>query len=359
MGNLKEFECPCCGGKIEFDSASQQMQCPYCDSTFDMAAMQDLEEDIQTQNDTSIEWADSAGSEWGEGEQQGMSVYRCQSCGGEIVAEETLGASACPYCDNPIVMTGKFAGDLRPDVVIPFKLDKEAAKAALSKHLKGKVLLPKAFKDENHIDEVKGVYVPFWLFDAKAQGRVRFKGQKVRRWEDARYEYKETSYYSLVREGRMAFEHVPVDGSSKMDDELMESVEPYHYSDTVDFKTAYLSGYLADKYDVTAEQSEARANERITNSMVQSLKDTTDGFQNVTVDSKRISLESGKAQYALYPVWLLNTTWNDQKFTFAMNGQTGKFVGNLPMDKGKFWTMALSLGVGLSVVATIVMTLIG
>lgn len=352
MGALKEFECPCCGGKVEFNSESQQMTCPYCDSVFDVAAMQDLEEDKQEQT-TKMELEDAAGGEWQEGEQQGMNVYRCQSCGGEIVAEETLGASACPYCDNPVVMTGKFSGDLRPDFVIPFKVNKEAAKAALMNHLKGKVLLPKAFKDENHIDEIKGVYVPFWLFDANADAKVRFKGQKVRRWEDSRFRYKETKYYSLIREGRMAFERVPVDGSSKMADDLMESIEPYHFSDAVPFQTAYLSGYLADKYDVTAEESIDRANARVSESMVQALRDTTDAYDAVQVDAKRVYLKNGQAKYALYPVWMLNTSWNGQKFTFAMNGQTGKFVGNLPMDKGKFWGMFAMFAGIFSVVATI------
>ncbi len=355
MGALKEYECPCCGGKVEFDSTSQQLKCPYCDSEFDIAAMQDLQEDIQQQSDAGMEWESQAGSEWQEGEQEGMNVYRCQSCGGEIVAEETLGASACPYCDNPVVMTGKFAGDLKPDFVIPFKLDKEAAKAALMDHLKGKFLLPKAFKDENHIDEIKGVYVPFWLFDASADAKVRFKGEKKRRWEDGEFRYEEIRYYSLIRSGKLAFERVPVDGSSKMEDDLMESVEPYDFKDAVSFQTAYLSGYLADKYDITAEQSQGRANKRIQESAVQVLRDTTREYSNVTVDSRRIHLQNGQAKYALYPVWLLNTTWNNEKFTFAMNGQTGKFVGNLPMDKGKYWRTFFLLAAIFSVVAAIVL----
>ena len=359
MSDLREYKCPCCGGAIEFDSASQNMKCPYCDTEFDIATLDSFASELNQDTGDNMNWATTGGTGWYQGEEETLLRYVCNSCGGEVVGDPTTAATECPFCGNPVMMPGQLSGSLRPDLVIPFKLDKEAAKAALRNHYKGKVLLPKAFKDENHINEIKGIYVPFWLYDTEAHANVRYKASRTRSWSDSRYIYTETSFFAVRRGGWMGFERVPVDGSSKMDDDLMESVEPYHYSDVVDFKTAYLSGYLADKYDVTAEQSEARANERITNSLVQSLKDTTDGFQNVTVDSKRISLESGKAQYALYPVWLLNTTWNDQKFTFAMNGQTGKFVGNLPMDKGKFWTMALSLGVGLSVVATIVMMLIG
>ena len=102
-----------------------------------------------------------------------MRSYVCKSCGGEIVGDATTAATACPFCGNPVVMMGQFVGALRPDYVIPFKLDKKAAKAALMKHYGSKRLLPKVFKDQNHIDEVKGVYVPFWLFDTDVDAQVR------------------------------------------------------------------------------------------------------------------------------------------------------------------------------------------
>ena len=103
-------------------------------------------------------------------------------------------------------MMGQFAGALRPDYVIPFKLDKKAAKAALMKHYGGKRLLPKVFKDQNHIDEVKGVYVPFWLFDADADAHVRYKATRVRSWSDSNYNYTETSHYAVIRGGNIGFE---------------------------------------------------------------------------------------------------------------------------------------------------------
>jgi len=211
-------------------------------------------------------------------------------------------------------------------------------------HLKGKRLLPKAFKDENHIDEIKGIYVPFWLFDADADASIRYRATKVRSWSDSNYDYTETKFYSAFRAGNIGFQRVPVDGSSKMADDLMESVEPFYFEDAVSFQTAYLAGYLADKYDVTAEQSIDRANQRIKQSTEDSFANTVKGYTTVTPEYSNIRLSNGKAKYALYPVWILNTTWKEQKFTFAMNGQTGKFVGNLPLDKGAYcrWLFGLT-----------------
>ena len=219
----------------------------------------------------------------------------------------------------------------------------------MKKHFKGKWLLPRVFSEENHLEEIKGVYVPFWLFDADTDAHIRYKATRVRAWSSGNYDYTETSFYSVIREGSVEFDRVPVDGSSKMADDLMESIEPFDFSEAVDFQTAYLAGYLADKYDVTAEESVARANERIRRSTEEVFEDTVQGlYATVVPENVSIHLKNGKAKYALYPVWLLTTRWRGKQYLFAMNGQTGKFVGDLPVDNGKYfrWLAALTAGFG-------------
>lgn len=354
MPVIQEYKCPNCGGTVIFDSATQRMKCEYCLSEFDMEALKFHDEKLKdaAQKDN-MEWKEPAGSEWQDGEADGLRVYNCTSCGAEIVGDENMAATSCPYCNNPVVIMGQFYGNLKPDYIIPFKLDKNAAKEALRKHYKGKRLLPKVFKDENHIDEIKGVYVPFWLFDADADADIQYRATRVRRWSDSKYDYKETKTYSVNRSGSVGFQHIPVDGSSKMADDLMESIEPFDFSGAVDFQTAYLSGYLADKYDVDEKQSEERANKRIKVSTEQAFASTVTGYTTVRPESSNIRLKNSKAKYALYPVWLLNTTWKDKKYTFAMNGQTGKLVGDLPLDKGAYlkWFFGIMGGVAAAFVA--------
>ena len=183
-----------------------------------------------------------------------------------------------------------------------------------------------------------GYLIP--MLDAK----VRYKATKIRTWSDSDYNYTQTSYYMVHRGGSVGFEYVPVDGSTKMADDLMESIEPYNFGEAVDFQTAYLAGYLADKYDVTAEESIDRANERVKQSTEQAFAETVIGYDTVVAENTSVQFHGGKAKYALYPVWLLNTTWNGNKYTFAMNGQTGKFVGDLPVDKAAAtrWTLVLA-----------------
>ena len=352
MAVLQDFKCPNCHGSISFDSESQNMKCPFCDTHMEVEELVAYNEDPKDSGDR-MQWEAPAGQSWTEDEQTGMRSYVCTACAGEILADATTGATTCPYCDSPVVMLEQFAGELKPDLVIPFQLDKQAAKEALKKHYSGKRLLPRIFKDENHIDEIKGVYVPFWLFETDADAYIRYRATRVKRWSDRDFIYKETRYYAVIRSGRLGFRHVPVDGSAKMADDLMESIEPFDISGAVDFQTAYLAGYLADKYDVTAQQSEKRANSRIRSTTEGAFAATVVGYATVEPINTNIQLKNGKAKYALYPVWLLNTSWNGKKYTFAMNGQTGKMAGDLPMDKGAYhrWLWGITGIVGAAAFA--------
>ncbi|MBR1757239.1 MAG: hypothetical protein IJ744_00745 [Lachnospiraceae bacterium] len=347
MAALLDYKCPNCGARVEFDSASQRMKCPYCDSEFDVEALSAHDEALNNTEPDDINWQ-LPEEEWTQNEMEGMRLYRCNSCGGEIVVDATTAATVCPYCDNPVVMVGNLAQDLKPDYIVPFKLDKEAAKSALRNHFKGKKLLPKVFASENHLDEIKGLYVPFWLFGGEAEADLNFDATQVRSWRQGQYMVTETSHFAVERGGTMEFEHVPVDGASKLPDDMMESLEPYDFSQAVPFMTGYLSGYMADRYDVSAEESVARANERIKTSTVQAFSETVMNYATANPVSQRVQIKNGKTSYALYPVWLLNTTWRGKKYVFAMNGQTGKFVGDeLPTDNGLYWKYRLLYGLGI------------
>ena len=232
-------------------------------------------------------------------------------------------------------MPGELSGALKPDWVIPFKQTKEEAVAALKAHYKKKPLLPKTFSSQNHLEEIKGVYAPFWLYDGEAQGSATFHATKVRHWREGRYDVTETSHYECQRAGALGFQRIPVDGSTKMPDEHMDAIEPFDYSELRPFSTAYLPGYLADKYDVDAASAEARAKTRAEGSLVGAMQDTVTGYTSVEKKDAEVEYRRTGLHYALLPVWLLSTKWNEKNYLFAVNGQTGKLVGDLPIDKAK------------------------
>ena len=340
MSAVNEYKCPFCGGAVTFDSGLQKMKCPYCDAEFEIEQME-TESDGAMDNtagfhiqESGCDWEMTSDTQWQDTDEDGVYTFLCKTCGGEIVGDQNLTATSCPDCGNPVVIQGRLTGDLKPDYIIPFQLDKKAAKEALKKHYVGKKLLPKVFRNKNHIDEVKGIYVPFWLFDADVDADIRYKASTTRHWSDKTYRYTEITDYDVDRSGTISFEHVPVDGSTKMYDDLMESLEPFDFSKAVPFKPAYLAGYLADKYDIDADASMGRANARIRRATEEAFKATVSDYGSVTPESSYIHVNNGKVSYVLYPVWLLNTTFKGKKYTFAMNGQTGRFIGDLPMDQG-------------------------
>lgn len=321
MSNLKDFKCPNCGGSLQFDSSTQKLKCPHCDGVFDPESFNE-DKDFVVENDT---WEN----------EDGLLVYTCKSCGGSILTDKQTAATSCPYCGNPVVMISNVRGDYKPSRILPFKLDKKAAKEKYKEHLSHKILLPKEFSSDAIIDEIKGIYIPFWLFGGKANTKIWFDATKVRTYSDSNYNYTETSHYKLYRSGSVSFNDIPVDASSKVQDELSQSIEPYDTNDLKEYKDNYLAGYLADKYDVGVNESKEIANKRIHNSTVELFAQTTAGYSTCVLSNIKMGIDDGKQEYVFLPMWLLNVKYNENIYTFAMNGQTGKFVGDLPLDKKK------------------------
>ena len=339
---ITNYQCPACGGPLHFAGASGKLECEYCGSSFEVAEIEKLyqqkdekaadafheESEKQAAQEPAEDW-DTAGD--------GMHVYNCPSCGAELICDENTAATSCPYCGNPSVVPGQLSGMLKPDYVLPFKLDKAAAIAALKKHYGKKLLLPKAFRDQNHIEQIQGVYVPFWLFDMKSDADLSFNATRSHVHTEGDWEVTTTEHFRIHRAGTVEFARIPVDGSSKMPDDYMDSIEPFDFSELKPFSTAYLPGYLADKYDVTVDDSRARADRRSRETLENALRETVTGYGTCVTDHTDIRLHRGKVHYALLPVWMLSTKWNGESFLFAMNGQTGKLVGDLPTDRGRYW----------------------
>jgi hypothetical protein len=215
--------------------------------------------------------------------------------------------------------------------------------------------LPKSFSARNHIEEIKGVYVPFWLFDGKADADMSFRGTRTYSRISGDYELTTTDHYRVRRAGTVDFEKIPVDASSKMPDEYMDAIEPFDWRELKAFSTAYLPGYMADKYDEDVEKCAQRAENRAINSAVAAIQSTTTGFDSCVPESKRVNVRRGKVSYALLPVWMLSTRWNSNSYLFAMNGQTGRFIGDLPIDKGRYWTWFAKIALPVAAIMAILL----
>ena len=354
---ITNYQCPACTGPLRFLPDTGKTECEYCGSVYELAEIEAMyqQEEAAAPQQSGDSWDLSDVSEdWGE-TTEGMKTYSCPACTAELICDGTTAATSCPYCGNPTVIPGQFTGSWKPDLILPFKQEKDDAVAALKQHYRKRFFLPKTFTSQNHIQQVQGVYVPFWLFDGEAEGSAGFEATRSRTYTRGDYRITETSHFHVTRAGSVTFERVPVDASSKMPDGHMDSLEPFDYSELKPFSTSYLPGFLADKYDVDAKACQQRADTRCEETLVNELQKTVVGYETVMNTDKQIDLHRGKVHYALLPVWLLNTNWQGQDFLFAMNGQTGKMVGDLPVDKKKYWTTLLLIGAILSVLSSLVL----
>lgn len=355
MAESLTYKCPSCGAGLDFHGQSGKMKCAYCGSEIDV---QELKNSAKFENAEdkfdSFEF-NGDGKQWGDEESSGYVVNTCSSCGGQLITDLNTAATRCVYCGNPALITERLSGIYKPDLVIPFKKSKEEAKAALRSFYKKKYLLPKLFKDENKISELTGMYVPFWLYDCKTDSKFTYKGSRSFTWSDSRYIYTKTDYYRLYRSGNLDFVNIPADASKRIDDTVMESIEPFDYKEAVAFEGAYLSGYCADKYDETPDMCEDRVTERVYASIDSQLRNSTMGYVGVVKESANVMYSDKDVKYALLPVWFLVTDYKGKKYTFAMNGQTGKLVGQLPVDYKKF-TLFTS---GLTLLISSIVALIG
>ena len=364
---VTNYQCPACTGPLHFVGASGKLECDYCGSSYEVAEIEALYAEKEekaasvTEAERQKEQQQAAGNEWDTSgldddwgnEIEGMKVYSCPSCGAELICEETTAATSCPYCGNPTVVPGQFSGALRPDYVIPFRLDKEQALSILKKHYRGKFFMPNEFKKKDTVDKIQGVYVPFWLFDGEAEGMVEFHGERSRVTRQRDVEITRTDHYRLLRGGSLSFEKVPVDASTKMPDDYMDSIEPYDYAELKPFSTAYLPGFLADKYDVSVDDGMVRADLRCQKSLEQELEARISGYTSVSPVRRDIRLNRGKVHYALLPVWLLNVNWQEKPYLFAINGQSGKIVGAVPAIKKKAVGLFFAVAAALSAIGGI------
>ncbi len=396
MAETTNYQCPNCGGQLYFLGASGTLHCDFCDSDFTPAQVEAIyaerqakadaraakERDAQGQvpNVSAAEASTSGAthvdarrstatdpvqaylenSRWDDDDVEHMRAYNCSSCGAQLMVDQVTAVTQCPYCGNNAVLPGQLSDVLKPDYVIPFKLGKDDAIAALKKYYGGKRFLPDTFTEQNHLEEIQGVYVPFWLYSGTANGDVDFMGERITTWSDRKNNYTQTDYYRLRRAGSVDFESVPVDGSTRMPDEHMDAIEPYDYGELVDFSVAYLPGYLTDRYDLDVEECDSRARTRVEATCESEIASTVRGFAETDLASGSTEVNWTNVAYALLPVWMLHTKWNGHDYLFAMNGQTGKLIGDLPIDNGKVTRRFLVIFVPiLAVIFLIIMFIFG
>lgn len=315
------YKCPNCGSNMVFDSERQQLVCPHC------STVKNVEEMDSQVNENKME----------------MKSYHCPTCGAELVTDLTTTATFCNYCGNSTLIENRIIQD-KPTAIIPFSVNKEEAKDAYLKWCKRGLLTPRSFTSQNTIEKISGIYVPFWLYDYDAEVSLRADCTRVRVERRGDTEYVHTDHFDVYREVKSIYNKVPADASEKMEDDIMDKLEPFNYESLKQFEMPYLSGFLSEKYSFASNDMIERVEKRIRDYATAAARNTISGYATTTVAYENVSLDNKSARYVLLPVWILNYRYLGKNFVFAMNGQTGKVVGDLPISKKKIagWFSAVA-----------------
>ena len=343
--SVMDHKCQNCSAKLVFNPKKQKWVCDYCGSEYGL-------DDLKKNNEK-----ETAENYIKKGAKKASNIsynsYNCPDCGAEIIMDENTSVTECVYCGNTAIIMERLVGEFKPEQIIPFKKDKSDAINTFLAYKKGKIFMPKDFISKKNIEKISGVYIPFYLYDMDTSASVKVEATRVKNWTDREYRYKRTDYFDAIRSGDMSFSKIPTDASKKFPDDIMDSIEPYEYRELVDFDASYMSGFLSEKYDLTDDELKDRAKKRAEQTAIQELVDDVSGYDFKTLKYSSANSVIVSSKYVLLPVWMLNVKYNDTIYTLAMNGQTGKFIGNVPISKKKiaiFW-FELFLIVSLIVIA--------
>lgn len=345
-----QYKCPGCGNDLAFDSATGMLRCPSCGHTMSIDQVPKTDASHTTHEETpdvgtfnphdiedecSYEYHSQKEASHSTFHESDVNEYHCNNCGAIIIADKDTTATQCSYCGSPVVLADRLSGNLAPAKVIPFRISKQEAQEKFKKWCKNGRFVPKSFQTAQRVKNITGMYVPFWLYDMNGKGNVDATCTRVNSYTRGDYQITETSYFHVYRKFDLNYLKIPVDASEKMNDELMDKLEPYNYSDLKSFEMPYLAGFLAEKYNYNDSDLYPRIRDRVNSYINEYVRSTMAGYATTRINRQDTNIIPRNSFYTMLPVWMVYYDYNDSEHVFAMNGQTGKIVGKPPIDKGK------------------------
>ena len=394
-----EYKCPKCGAPISFNPDKQLFSCEYCGADTTVEEIQKLyaqQEQTETINEREVKHSEQeqqkAQAKGEEFDEDAIVSYVCPSCGAAVITAASTAATECYYCQNPVVLGSRLSGEYRPDFVIPFTLNKDKAVDAFMKFCGKKKFLPAGFANKTQVEKMQGVYFPYYYVDEQMQASMTATGKKVRHWTSGNRRYTETSTYRLFRTGdieiRNVFEEALRDKDSDkkvqpgqpmsnrqqnaqqamsyLDQykaskrhEMLQCVHPFDVSKAQPFSMSYLSGFKAEKREIGRQDIEGDIARRMDEYAKSLLEDTMTGYEGVSSESYNDRTLNQIWRYTLLPVWIVTYKYKGEILPFAINGQTGKIYGKLPVAGGKLLLWGAIVAVIVFILATLGGLLLG
>ncbi|MBQ9461645.1 MAG: TFIIB-type zinc ribbon-containing protein [Clostridia bacterium] len=345
------YKCLNCEAPLQYSAKKLKFYCEYCRSEYTEEELKkhfgQMDAELNNNQPVSEETQADDVPEGFEDFASGTVMYTCQSCGAEVITDKTTAATFCIYCHNPVVISNRLTGAFKPDKVIPFKFTGEDAENKFFEFCQNKHFLPKAFISTAELNKIRGVYYPYWMIDSKKDGCLYATAKKVRRWTQGDTEYTETKIFRCKRAGLISFKDFPHPALRGEHSKALKYVNPYNSQDFRGFTMAYLSGFLAEKRDTERSDVQGEVDQALQEYSKKIYLDTITGYDSVMVDSVNVKTMDEHWQYAMMPVWMMNFNYEGKDYLYAMNGQTGKNYGELPLDKKKLALFGVILFVAL------------
>lgn len=359
MSDTVTYNCPNCGANIEGSKEGHSYECPYCNSSFTFEEMQAFTQKQQAKTSENVK---RQAQKEVENEQYGEAAiaYECKNCGSQVVSDKKTVATFCLYCHSQNIIQARLVEKYAPDKILPFEVHEEDAKKAFLKWAKGVTFLPDGFTDEKHLAKISAFYAPSWLYYTHGDFAFAGEGIKTKSWMSGNYRYTQKDVYQVRKTGKIQYQEIPVDASSTIDNRIIEMLEPYDYGKAKPFDMTYLAGHYAEKYDdehdVLYKDVEIEMQQNIAR-QIQTMKSEFTSFKSAEDAS---TIVQDKVEYAFYPLWFLNYRYDNKDYVFTMNGQTGKVVGDLPIDskKQKQYQIKMTLGIFAVIVIVLIVNII-
>jgi len=308
--------CSNCAGKLIFNPATQRLECATCGSSFRPEDVEDKNADLQSK------YYDTR-------------VYVCSHCGAEVITSDTESSTFCVYCGNPAIVFNRVSQEYRPDGLVPFQITKEEAVKYIKLRFLKNPIIPKEIKSKCVSENLRGIYIPYWIVNADYTEADYIKGE-VKRGKST-----ETRYYS--RAGEVQFKNIPIDGSNILNDDISRKLEPFYLEEAKDFDEDYLNGFYSNTSDLNFFDLRAstayRCHKLFEDEVVKTIKAKNikimDSIYHVDIHDDPI--------YMMMPVWFFTFKYDNKPYTILVNGQTGKVVGTMPWQKKKVYSITISV----------------
>ncbi|TYQ13222.1 UNVERIFIED_CONTAM: A2L zinc ribbon protein [Acetivibrio alkalicellulosi] len=341
------YMCPNCGGNVEYDISSQMLKCPYCDTEINFKDEDSTINDYRFDDVAKIESKSSWGNE--------VSVVKCDGCGAETVVQKDQTALQCNYCGSSHVLASKQTAGIKPEAIIPFKIDKHKADELYIKWIKGRWLAPGNLKIFYQSDMLHPVYVPYWTYNSNSYNRYTARGGKyyyvnvTRNGKSVRE--RRTRWFNVSGRFEYFFDYVEVNASKNYNDSIMKKIEPYNNSGLEAYKPQYISGYTAERYSRNVvegfEYAKSKMKDILNSEVRKRVLRNYDTVSNIRINSNYIDV---KYKHVLHPIWTALYDYKGKKYRYIVNGQTGKISGQAPLSPLK---LTLLIIIGLAILMTI------